>query len=158
MSEHDEVIETVTEESTNTEAPAEKFKPERAMHTITTLRAEAKAAAKKRAPVDTGALCNSIQASTPRPKTGVVVAGVEYAPYVELGTFDNLRQPFLLPALRAVLPILRSRLRALGGKLQCAVQNFSLSQLGFSKRSSLTQRLQTSACTTQLRPPMRRFL
>ena len=42
----DDVIETTTEPTENTEAPAEEFDPERAMHTIKTLRAEAKATAK----------------------------------------------------------------------------------------------------------------
>lgn len=43
---NDEVIETITEPEQSTEAPAEEFEPERAMHTIKTLRAEAKATAK----------------------------------------------------------------------------------------------------------------
>jgi hypothetical protein len=43
---HDEVIEKTTEPEQNTEAIAEEFEPERAMHTIKTLRAEAKATAK----------------------------------------------------------------------------------------------------------------
>jgi HK97 gp10 family phage protein len=74
--------------------------------------------AKKRAPVDTGALRNSIQSSFPTPKTGVVSASVEYAPYVELGTIHNKPQPFLFPALKAVKPMLRARLAALGAKLK----------------------------------------
>ena len=74
--------------------------------------------AKKHAPVDTGALRNSLQSSFPTTKTGVVSASVEYAPYVELGTIHNRPQPFLLPALRAVAPKLRTHLRAIGGKLR----------------------------------------
>lgn len=74
--------------------------------------------AKKRAPVDTGALRNSIQSSFPSAKTGVVSAGVEYAPYVEFGTIHNRPQPFLLPSLRAVMPKLRMQMRAIGGKLR----------------------------------------
>lgn len=74
--------------------------------------------AKKRAPVDTGALRNSIQSSFPAPKTGIVSASVEYAPYVEFGTIHNKPQPFLLPALKAVKPLLRARLATIGARLR----------------------------------------
>ena len=74
--------------------------------------------AKKRAPVDTGALRNSIQSSFPAPKTGMVSASVEYAPYVELGTIHNRPQPFLFPALKAVEPLLRARLATIGARLR----------------------------------------
>jgi HK97 gp10 family phage protein len=65
---------------------------------------EVEARAKAIAPVDTGALRNSI--FTEIGKTGAVVArvgpSVEYGPYVELGTYKMGARPFLAPALQTV--------------------------------------------------------
>jgi HK97 gp10 family phage protein len=71
--------------------------------------------AKTLAPVDTGNLKNSIQGDvSANGKTGTVTAHAEYAAYVEMGTSRTPAQPYLLPALRAVLPKLRASLRNIG--------------------------------------------
>ena len=62
------------------------------------------AQAKANAPVDTGALRNSIQAETTGELEGEVGVGVEYGPYVEFGTVKTAPQPFLGPAVDAVQP------------------------------------------------------
>jgi HK97 gp10 family phage protein len=59
-------------------------------------------------PVDTGALRDSITYEVRRVATGwavVVLAGEEYALYVELGTSRMEAQPFLRPALDRVGPM-----------------------------------------------------
>lgn len=56
--------------------------------------------AKVYAPVDTGALRNSIQVDEPVTRElATVSAGVEYAVFQELGTSDSAAHPFLRPAL-----------------------------------------------------------
>lgn len=54
--------------------------------------------AKARAPVDTGALRNSITSEFPQELTGEVSVGVEYGAYVEYGTGKMAAQPYLTPA------------------------------------------------------------
>lgn len=65
---------------------------------------EVEAGAKQLAPVDTGAMRASI--FTEIEQEGPVVArvgpSVEYAPYVELGTWKMGARPFLVPALQTV--------------------------------------------------------
>jgi len=59
--------------------------------------------AKRRAPVDTGRLMNSVTAedrSTHRRIRIVVGSDVDYALYVEKGTKDREGQPFLVPAAK----------------------------------------------------------
>lgn len=58
--------------------------------------------AKQRAPVDTGALKNSIQARQVAPFNWEVGVGVAYGPYVEFGTSKMAAQPYLTPAVEAV--------------------------------------------------------
>lgn len=65
---------------------------------------DATAQAKGRAPVDTGALRNSIHGEMTGDTSGEVTAGVEYAPYVEYGTVHMGAQPYMHPAADAVLP------------------------------------------------------
>jgi len=76
------------------------------------------ALAKTKAPVDTGALRNSIYTETggidnisdgintglPNPPKDSVYVGptVEYALYLELGTGNSNAQPFMIPALREI--------------------------------------------------------
>jgi len=74
------------------------------------------ALAKTKAPVDTGALRNSIYTETggidegiadtglPNPPKDSVYVGptVEYALYLELGTSNSNAQPFMIPALREI--------------------------------------------------------
>lgn len=56
--------------------------------------------AKRKCPVDTGRLRNSITHRTDSDKKEVVIGtNVEYAPYVELGTSRQKAQPFLEPAV-----------------------------------------------------------
>lgn len=62
--------------------------------------------AKQLAPVDTGRLRSSISWTMGLAAGGLfaeVGSNVEYAPYVELGTVYQQAQPYLVPALRAVL-------------------------------------------------------
>lgn len=60
--------------------------------------------AKGRAPVDTGTLKNSIQATRIGPAHWRVVVGVDYGMYVEWGTANMAAQPFIQPAILAVTP------------------------------------------------------
>ncbi len=57
--------------------------------------------AKERAPVDTGALRNSIDASREATALWLVTVGAAYASYVEWGTSRQSAKPFLYPALMA---------------------------------------------------------
>lgn len=66
--------------------------------------ADVEAQAKVRAPVDTGALRNSIQGSMTGDTEGQVATGVNYAGYVEYGTRHAAAQPYLTPAAEAVKP------------------------------------------------------
>lgn len=68
--------------------------------------------AKTRAPVDTGTLKNSIQATRIGKAHWRVTVGVEYGLYVEYGTVKSRAQPFFQPAVLAVAPAF---LRALKG-------------------------------------------
>jgi HK97 gp10 family phage protein len=67
---------------------------------MTALQIEAKA--KQNAPVDTGALRNSISSQEIDRYTWHVGDGVEYGFFVELGTSRMSAQPFLIPALMSV--------------------------------------------------------
>ncbi len=69
---------------------------------------QVQAGAMMRAPVDTGALKNSIEAE--RIESGVwqVHDGVEYGIYQELGTYKMAAQPFLIPACEQVAGDLNS--------------------------------------------------
>lgn len=63
---------------------------------------QVEAEAKSRAPVDTGALKNSIH--TERKKAGLywVADGVEYGIYQEFGTHRMSAHPFMMPAVEKV--------------------------------------------------------
>lgn len=65
---------------------------------------DVEAAAKTSAPVDTGALRNSIQGERTGEFSGIVAPNVDYAIYVELGTRHMSAQPFLTPAADEVRP------------------------------------------------------
>lgn len=58
--------------------------------------------AKVRAPVDTGALKNSLHTEKKRRGLYWVGDGVEYGIYQEMGTHKMAAQPFLVPAVEAV--------------------------------------------------------
>lgn len=55
--------------------------------------------AKDNAPVDTGALKNSLNTSKEGEAKYYVQDGVEYGLFVELGTYKMSAQPFLIPAM-----------------------------------------------------------
>jgi HK97 gp10 family phage protein len=65
---------------------------------------DVEAHAKKVVPVDTGNLRNSIQSSFPDEFVAVVGTHVEYAPYVEFGTYKMAARPYLMPAVEKVRP------------------------------------------------------
>lgn len=67
--------------------------------------------AKSRAPVDTGTLKNSIQASRIGTAHWRVVVGVDYGMYVEWGTVHTAAQPFFQPAIQTVTPTFLQALR-----------------------------------------------
>lgn len=67
--------------------------------------ADIEAHAKQRAPVDTGALRNSIQSRPVAPLSAEVTTGVDYAIYQEYGTHKMAAQPFMTPAADAVSPL-----------------------------------------------------
>lgn len=69
------------------------------------------AAAKSQAPVDTGALRNSIQAHPEAALAWVVAVGVEYGIYQEFGTRKMAAQPYLIPAFQRVAPSLIAALK-----------------------------------------------
>lgn len=61
--------------------------------------------AKNRAPVDTGALKNSISTEfEDNGLTGIIAPHVEYATFVEFGTRRMSAQPYMTPAAEAVKP------------------------------------------------------
>ena len=60
--------------------------------------ADIEAGAKDKAPIDTGNLQNSIAGEMDGPLSGKVIAGADYAAYVELGTHKAAAQPFMVPS------------------------------------------------------------
>lgn len=82
--------------------------------------ADIQAGAQARAPVDTGALRNSISRETrDRGNEYAVEIGptVNYAGYVEHGTSRQRAQPYLRPATDAALPGMTEALRQAGGEV-----------------------------------------
>jgi len=71
--------------------------------------------AKAVVPVDTGNLKNSIQTTMEDDLTAVVGTHVEYAPYVEFGTYKMSPRPYLGPAAEAVRPSLEADMKRLLG-------------------------------------------
>lgn len=71
---------------------------------VTKAAMDLEAHAKTRAPVDTGTLKNSIQATRVGTAHWRVVVGADYGVYVEWGTSRMAAQPFLQPAIQAVSP------------------------------------------------------
>lgn len=69
--------------------------------------------AKARAPVDTGLLRNSITAVEVTPDSWLITSPVRYSQFVEFGTSRMAAQPYMLPAVEAVRPILEAGLRRL---------------------------------------------
>jgi HK97 gp10 family phage protein len=69
--------------------------------------------AKSMAPVDTGALRNSITAEQFAALAWIVAVGAEYGVYQEFGTVKMGAQPFLVPAFNTVAPVLTAALKGL---------------------------------------------
>lgn len=63
------------------------------------------AQAKVNAPVDTGFLRNSIQASPENPQSWIVAVGADYGIHLEFGTGKQPAQPYLTPASESVRPV-----------------------------------------------------
>lgn len=72
--------------------------------TVAAAAREVESAAKRRAPVDTGALRNSIQAWQDTPYRWHIAPHVEYALYVEYGTRRQRAKPYMTPAAEFVRP------------------------------------------------------
>lgn len=79
---------------------------------------DAEGGAKIGAPVDTGALRNSIQARASGPGEAIVGVGMAYGPYVEYGTYRMKAQPYLAPALVKAVERLRRSLENLFRSVQ----------------------------------------
>jgi len=69
------------------------------------------AEAKSSAPVDTGFLRNSIQASRAGVAHWKVAVGALYGLFVEMGTVNQTAKPYLLPAFRRQVAALKTALR-----------------------------------------------
>ena len=69
--------------------------------------------AQGRAPVDTGTLKNSIQATQIAKNHWRVTVGADYGVYVEYGTVHMAAQPYLRPAVEAVRPVFLAALKGL---------------------------------------------
>jgi phage protein, HK97 gp10 family len=67
--------------------------------------------AKDHAPVDTGALKNSIQGRSTGALSGEVGVGVEYGIFQEFGTYKMAAQPFMTPAAEEVRPSFEAAMR-----------------------------------------------
>lgn len=74
---------------------------------------DVEAGAKRAAPVDTGALRNSIQHTFPGKHHGRVTVGQDYGIYVEFGTYRTPARPYLFPAVDRVAPSLKQALKGL---------------------------------------------
>ena len=74
---------------------------------------EVEAAAKPNAPVDTGALKNSIRTRKIKEKMYHVEDGVEYGIYQELGTSRMSKHPFLVPAVERVSKYIAEKYKGL---------------------------------------------
>lgn len=79
--------------------------PERTSQVVRKAAFDIEGQAKNRAPVDTGALKNSISTEfEDGGLTGIIAPHVEYATYVEFGTRRMSAQPYMTPAAEAVAP------------------------------------------------------
>ena len=87
---------------------------------IATAAYNTEAGAKRRAPVDTGNLRDSITTNIASDgKSAEVGTNVEYAPYVEFGTVHQAAQPYLLPAFADAVKELRDTVEGvIGGEVR----------------------------------------
>jgi HK97 gp10 family phage protein len=84
---------------------------------VTKTVADLEAQAKSRAPVDTGALRNSITGTMTGETEGEVSTNQEYAPHQEWGTRFQPGTPFMRPAADAVRPGFEAAMKAVLGDL-----------------------------------------
>lgn len=88
--------------------------PEKAKATVKKATYELEARAKGKAPVDTGALRNSIASTFENDGfTGIIGPSVHYAIYQELGTYKMPPHPFMGPAAEEVAPIFQREMQRL---------------------------------------------
>lgn len=87
--------------------------PVKAAAAVATAAHAIEAAAKGQAPVDTGALRNSITANPEGALAWVISVGVAYGIFQEFGTYKMPAHPFLIPAFTRVAPTLISELSSL---------------------------------------------
>lgn len=80
---------------------------------VTKAAMDVEAGAKTRAPVDTGTLRASIQATRVGVAHWRVVVGADYGLYVEYGTYRMAARPFLRPALDTVRPVFLAAMKGL---------------------------------------------
>lgn len=71
-------------------------------HAVNTIARQVEAYAKIFAPVDTGALRNSLHTEREEEMVYFVGDGVEYGIYQEFGTYKMAAHPFMIPALEKV--------------------------------------------------------
>ena len=86
---------------------------QRAGQAVRKAASDIEAGAKDRAPVDTGALKNSIQAKSTGELSAEIGPGVDYGIYVELGTHKAAAQPYLVPAAEFVRPSFEAAMKQL---------------------------------------------
>ncbi len=96
-------------------AGAEAFLEERLGQVVKKAALDIEAGAKQRAPVRTGNLKNSIQASEENPLLWRVDVGANYSVYVECGTRYMAAQPYLLPATEQIRPSFLAAVKAAAG-------------------------------------------
>lgn len=78
---------------------------------------DVEASAKRRAPVDTGTLRNSISTSSTGPFSAEVGPTVAYGVYLEHGTSKMAPRPYMSPALDEVTPAFVAAIEQLGGEM-----------------------------------------
>ena len=90
---------------------------QRASQAVRKAAMDVEAAAKRGAPVDTGALRNSISTDTPTVLSAEIGPTVNYGLYVEMGTSRMAAQPYMGPALAQIEPGFTAAIAQLGGDL-----------------------------------------
>jgi HK97 gp10 family phage protein len=107
----------VTLEDARLRKLVENVKPSAAGRVVKSVAFQVEGKAKMLAPVDTGALRNSIYTERQDDITYWVIAPVAYAAYVELGTSRMRAQPYLVPALEGMRAEFNRRMAELVSKL-----------------------------------------
>ena len=79
--------------------------------------ADTESAAKQQAPVDTGALRNSIGVTMQGPLSAEIGPTVSYGIFLEWGTHKMAAQPYMGPALDRIAPGFEAAMEQLGGEI-----------------------------------------